>query len=125
VLRAFGVDPDDELRALAEPALQLAGDALAAGSDGTRTAGEVVHLAAELVRAGAVLLWSRSAGGTLELVGSHGLAEPPPELAAARELAERSLLEPTPLRAVVDDRLPAGLEVAAALPLGQPPVGVL
>src|SRR5439155_774133 len=46
VLRAYGVGGAGELPSIAIPALELAGEALAAGSDGSRTRDELTRLAA-------------------------------------------------------------------------------
>ena len=125
VLRAFGLDGMRELPSSAAPALELAGDALAAGSDGARTAEQVARLAAEAAGAAVALVWERGPDDELSLAASHGLAEPAPDLLGVRVLAARALVEPQPVNVVRDVLLPRGTTVATALPLGQPPVGVL
>jgi len=123
VLRAFLGDDRRALEGVARPALELAGEALAAALGETQIAPEVVRLAANIVGAPVGLLWEVAEGG-LELAGSHGL-DPEADLGPARELAEAALAEPGPLRAVPAETLPGGCGISTTLPLGQPPVGVL
>jgi serine phosphatase RsbU (regulator of sigma subunit) len=84
---------------------------------------EVVRLAATVVGAPVGLLWELGDGG-LALAASHGL-DPATDLATSRELVERALAEPGPSRAVPAEGLPGGCGSSTALPLGQPPAGVL
>jgi serine phosphatase RsbU (regulator of sigma subunit) len=110
----------------AETVLGLAGEALAAGADESRTAEQVVRLAAEAVGAVSGLLWRRDADLPLELVTSYGpdgMGAPVAEAGAAAERAFRGR------RAVVVEEVagdPVGDAVlSATLQLGQPPVGAL
>ncbi|HEY7208164.1 MAG TPA: SpoIIE family protein phosphatase [Gaiellaceae bacterium] len=108
------------------PALEVAGHALAAGADASRTAVEVVRLATEVVDGSAALLWETVDGnGTLDLAAARGLDNPALEVAALREAAARAASEPGP--PVVDRAagFPADMPVAVTLSLGRPPVAVL
>jgi len=125
VLRAYGVGGAGELPSIAIPALELAGEALAAGSDGSRTRDELTRLAAAVSGAAIALLWERTAGDELVLVSSHGLPEPPPKLGGARVVAARALAGLGPVDVTTDGLLPPETAVSAALPLGRPAVGVL
>ena len=121
VLRVFGSGP----RLAAErsrPALELAGEALAAVGEGN-SASEIVRVAANVAGAPIGLLWERAPGG-LELAGSFGLAGDA-ELGPARDLARQALDESEPLHIVHSERLPGGCTVSTSLPLGQPPTGML
>jgi serine phosphatase RsbU (regulator of sigma subunit) len=125
VLRAYGAGGPGELPSLAVSSLELAGEALAAGSDGSRTRDEVTRLAAAVSGAARALLWERTPGDELVLVSSHGLPEPPPPLDGARVVAARALAGHGPVVVTRDGLLPAETGVSAGLPLGQPVVGVL
>jgi serine phosphatase RsbU (regulator of sigma subunit) len=124
VLRAFARGSGRAVASLARPALELAGEALAAALDESHTAGELVRVAATIVGAAVGLLWERGDDGVLELAASYGL-DATTDLTPARELAMASLEEPGPLRSVVADRLPASCGISTTLPLGQPAVGLL
>jgi len=116
-IRAFGPAADpDESRQL-ETTLGLAGEALAAGADEARTAGELTRFAAEATDAAAALLWRRGEDSGLELVSAVGATE---VAERARSAAERALAVPA---AVAVEEL--GDATSAALQLGQPPVGTL
>jgi serine phosphatase RsbU (regulator of sigma subunit) len=93
VLRAFGAGNPAE--SLARPALELAGEALAAALDEGDQAGEIVRLAAAVSGATAAVLWEQR-GTQLVAVAAHGVP-----------LSEAS---------------PDG---GTTLPLGSPPAGVL
>jgi serine phosphatase RsbU (regulator of sigma subunit) len=123
VLRAFTLDGALADEPLARPALELAGEALAAAIDEADTAGEVVRLAATVVEAPVGIVWQRGEDG-LELAASYGL-DPSASIEVARELATAALEENGPLSAVTADGLPAGCGVSTTLSLGQPPVGLL
>jgi len=103
--------------------LGLAGDALAAGGDVERAARQAVRIAVDAAGARAGALWRRTGGGAPELASAHGLTDELVRRAAA--LAEVSLRERPPPAVLVDDGFPSGLRRVAALPLGQPPAGVL
>jgi len=102
VLRAFGAG--DPTESLARPALELAGEALAAALDEGDQAGEIVRLSAAVAGATAAILWQQR-GAELVAVAAHGV--PLPEAAAAA------------------DALPNGGTVSTTLPLGNPATGVL
>ena len=118
VLRAYGVGGAGELPSIAIPALELAGEALAAGSDGSRTRDELTRLAAAVSGAAIALLWERTAGDELVLVSSHGLPEPPPKLGGARVVAARALAGLGPVDVTTDGLLPpvGGLPPGRSLP---------
>jgi serine phosphatase RsbU (regulator of sigma subunit) len=124
VLRAFAGGAGRPVESLVRPALELAGEALAAALDESHTAGERVRVAATIVGAPVGLLWERGDDGALQLSASHGV-DRATDLTAARELAAASLEEPGPLRSVVADRLPAACGISTTMPLGQPAVGLL
>jgi serine phosphatase RsbU (regulator of sigma subunit) len=115
-IRAFAASAGAEAEHDGESALRLAGDALVAGADESRTAAEVVRFAAEATGAAAALLWRRGEDEELELVAGMGGAAP----AAARAAAEEAL---EGYAAVTVTSV--GHSVSAALQLGQPPVGTL
>src|SRR5437899_2526867 len=102
--------------------LQLAGEALEAGSRPAETAGLVVRLAAAATGARAAVLWSTD-GDALELDAAYALAGDPN--AALKELARRGLDAPAPVsidrRVEVDD----GHFSVATLRLGEPARGAL
>jgi serine phosphatase RsbU (regulator of sigma subunit) len=106
--------------------LSVAGDALAAGADESRTAAEVARLAVEAAGAISGLLWRIEPEQALDLVATYhsdGIGAPVTE---ARAAAERALVA---REAVVVEELEgvAGTEagVSATLQLGQPPLGAL
>jgi serine phosphatase RsbU (regulator of sigma subunit) len=113
--RAFGGDglpaPRDE-RLLA-----LAGDALAAGADESRTATQLARFALDGTAATAALLWSGDTNGKLELVAFAGLDADAQAVqpAAERGLAGRASVAVEPLDGAT----------SAVLQLGQPPIGAL
>jgi serine phosphatase RsbU (regulator of sigma subunit) len=123
VVRMFA-DPAAAELSLARPALELAGEALAASLDDATAGEEIVRVAADLVGARAAILWETAGDGSLGVAASHGLL-PDSELDPARALAERILVEPSPLRVQPADGLPAGCGSSTTIPLGRPPVGVL
>jgi serine phosphatase RsbU (regulator of sigma subunit) len=123
VLRAFGVGESRTAETLVLPALELAGDALAAALGERHSASEVVRVAASVVGAPVGLLWDR-ASGDIELAGSFGL-DPGTDLGPLRELARQAFDEPGPLRAVPSEGLPGGCTVSTSLSLGQAATGML
>ena len=122
-LRAFAAGPHGA-EAFVRPALELAGEALAAALDESNTAVELVRVAATIVGAPVALLWEYGEDDELELTASYGLGDGI-DVVPARELAAAALEERGPVRAVAADRLPAPCGVSTTLPLGQPAVGVL
>jgi serine phosphatase RsbU (regulator of sigma subunit) len=124
VLRAFAGSAGRAIESLARPALELAGEALAAALDESHTADELVRVAATIVGAPVGLLWERGDDGVLQLAASYGL-ERGVDLAPARELASTTLDEPGPVRPVAAEGLPASCGISTTLPLGQPAVGLL
>jgi serine phosphatase RsbU (regulator of sigma subunit) len=121
VLRAFALN--DPVAPLAHPALELAGEALGAALEAGDTAGELARVAANVIGAPVGLIWEYRDVG-FRLTGAFGV-DADADLHAARELAQAALDEPGPVRAVSSERLPDGCAISTALPLGQPPVGLL
>src|ERR671925_281528 len=115
-IRTFGPNGGREPDG-ANGALELAGEALAAGSDELRTAEQVTRLATEATGALGALLWRAAEEDEgLELLGSFGLQAAEPEVARAGEAAGRALAE----------RQPVAVEAGTAtILLGEPPVGAL
>jgi serine phosphatase RsbU (regulator of sigma subunit) len=105
--------------------LELAGDALAAGSDATRTAEQIALLAAEATGAAASIVWRVEDDRSLSLLSSYRLGGAEDALDSAREAARRAVLGPRPVVSDDLDGLPAGASVAATLQLGQPPLGAV
>ena len=115
--RAFGDDHAPESGTAREPLLATVGDALAAGADASRTAGQLVRFAVQGTRATTALLWGSAEGDELELVASAGTQG---DADAARPAAERALAHRSPV--TVEDLEDA---TSAVLQLGQPPIGAL
>jgi serine phosphatase RsbU (regulator of sigma subunit)/PAS domain-containing protein len=120
VLRAFSVDGDAS--SLVRPALELAGEALAVALHEQDAAAEVVRVAAGVAGASAAILWE-SREGDLVPGASWGF-EAGTDLGTAREVAQRMLGEPGPVRAHAPG-LPEECTVSTTLPLGRPALGVL
>ncbi len=120
VLRAFAAGGDAS--SLARPALELAGEALAAALHERDAAAEVVRLAAAVAGASAAILWQRRDGGLVPT--ASWAVEADAELGPAREIAEATLAEPGPISARAA-RLPQDCEVSTTLQLGRPSLGVL
>ncbi len=123
VLRAFAGSADGAVASIARPALELAGEALAAALHEQDAGSEIVRVAASVAGATVGILWE-SRDGKLVVGGSYGI-DAATDLGAARELAERTLAEPGEVRAHAAEHLPHGCGVSTTLPLGRPPVGVL
>jgi serine phosphatase RsbU (regulator of sigma subunit) len=123
LLRAFGNRDERGVEPLDRPALELAGEALAAALGDTPAAAEVVRVAATVVGAPIGLLWEQ-VDGSLELVGSHGL-DAEADLARVRTLATGALEGADPVTAASVDGLPGGCAVSTVLRLGEPAVGLL
>ncbi len=102
VLRAVGAG--NPTASLARPALELAGEALAAALDEGDQAGEIVRLAATVAGATAAILWEQR-GTELVAIAAHGVALP--ERAAAAE------------------GLQDGGALSTTVPLGNPATAVL
>jgi serine phosphatase RsbU (regulator of sigma subunit) len=121
VLRAFAAGGDAAL--LARPALELAGEALAAALHEQDAAAEVVRLAAGVVGASAAILWEKTGDGLVP--GASWGLDVNGSLDAAREVAKQTLAEPGPVQAHVAEGLPQDCGVSTTLPLGSPTLGVL
>jgi serine phosphatase RsbU (regulator of sigma subunit) len=115
-IRAFGAAAAPDAEPDREAVLRLAGDALVAGADESRTAIEVARFAVEATGAAAALLWRRGEDEELELVAEVGTAPPAEARLAAEEALEGHA-------AVAVARI--GDAASAALQLGQPPIGTL
>ncbi|MBX5474729.1 MAG: SpoIIE family protein phosphatase [Thermoleophilia bacterium] len=122
-LRAFADGGAGTGMSLARPALDLAGEALAAALDEAQASAEIVRLAASLVGAPAAILWRPAEDRALAVAASHGVAEGV-DLEPARALAERALAEAGAAHAPLAEPLP-GRDELTTLPLGRPPLGVL
>jgi serine phosphatase RsbU (regulator of sigma subunit) len=120
ILRAFALHGD--ATSLARPALELAGEALAVALEEEDAATEVVRLAAGVAGASAAILWENREDGMVP-AASWGVDDAA-DLAAAREVAGRTLAEPGPVSAHAAG-LPRDCAVSTTLPLGRPPLGVL
>jgi serine phosphatase RsbU (regulator of sigma subunit) len=124
VLRAFAGAATSVGAELARPALELAGEALAAALDTTHTAAEVARVAATVVGAPVGLLWELRPDGELFAAGRHGVGHDA-GLDRLRDLADAALADAGAVRPVAASDLPGGCGVVVGLPLGQPPVGLL
>ncbi len=123
-IRAFaGHAADGEVDT--EATLGIAGEALAAGADGLRTAEEITRFATEATGALAGLLWRRSAEGVLELVASVGRVSKDQAYQPALAAAERALLGRQAVGIEQVSGLPGQATLSATLQLGQPSVGAL
>jgi serine phosphatase RsbU (regulator of sigma subunit) len=120
-IRAFAGRADDG-EVDAEATLGVAGEALAAGADGLRTAEEITRFATEATGALSGLLWRRGAAGLLELVASVGTVYTDPAL---RPAVERALLGRQAVEVERMGGLPGPATLSATLQLGQPSVGAL
>ena len=118
--RAFGEGAD--LRGSPPDPLELAGDALAAGSDEVRTADQVAALAGEATGAQACLLWRYETEGPVmvALWGPTVTAAP----VVAHDALRRARASTDPISSErLEGRLGGGS--LATLQLGQPPLGAL
>jgi serine phosphatase RsbU (regulator of sigma subunit) len=118
--RAFGEGAD--LRGPPPDPLELAGDALAAGSDEARTADQVAALAGEATGAQACLLWRYETEGPVmvALWGPTVTAAP----VVAHDALRRARASTDPIASErLEGRLGGGS--LATLQLGQPPLGAL
>jgi serine phosphatase RsbU (regulator of sigma subunit) len=116
---ASDVDGRQSAAAGLDNLLRVAGDALAAGSDASRTAEQVATLAAEATGARSCLLWRAGPAGSPRVEAVYGL-ELGEDAAAAANMAAEALAG---VERLVVEPFPGGL--AAALQLGEPPLGVL
>jgi serine phosphatase RsbU (regulator of sigma subunit) len=123
VLRAFANAEARAPEPLDRPALELAGEALAAALGDAPVAGEVVRVAASVVGAPVALLWEQ-VDGRIELAGSHGL-DAELDLAPLRQLAEHAHDAAEPVTAASVEGLPGGCTVSTVLRLGEPAVALL
>ncbi len=110
----------------AHATLGVAGEALAAGADESRTAEQLTRIAAETTGAVAALLWHTEPGRPLELIASTGLDDVSGAVSAARAAAETAIAGHSGVVVAELEGGPAGAaSVAATLQLGQPQVGAL
>jgi GAF domain-containing protein len=104
--------------------LELAGDALAAGSDETRAADQVAALAAEATGALACLVWRyEEREPVLAALSGPGSTSAPAVALDAARLAHASQKPVSVQR--LQQGLPGGGAALATLQLGQPPLGAL
>ncbi|MBA2536367.1 MAG: SpoIIE family protein phosphatase [Actinobacteria bacterium] len=102
--------------------LELAGDALAAGSDEVEAAEEIVRLACDATGASRSLLWRIEAEGRASFLAAHGFDGDPPDLDVAAEAVGRAVEHRGDGGGAGD--APA-VETARTVLLGEPPVGAL
>jgi serine phosphatase RsbU (regulator of sigma subunit) len=125
-IRAFGGNGAGAHARDPRAILGVAGEALAAGADESRTAEQLTRIAAEATGAVAALLWRTEPGRPLEFVASTGLDEVSGIVSAARAAAEAAVAGHSGVAVSKLDGGPAeDASVAATLQLGQPQVGAL
>jgi serine phosphatase RsbU (regulator of sigma subunit) len=117
--RAFG--DGNGVQSAAPELLEVAGDALAAGSDEARAAEQVAALAAEATRAEACLVW-RYDGDAPVLAARAGLAAATPP-SAALDAVRRARTTAGPV--VIEPLGDGDGQALATLQLGEPPIGAL
>jgi serine phosphatase RsbU (regulator of sigma subunit) len=122
-IRAFRGDGEGAADGV-DTVLSLAGDALAAGADDSRTADQVVRLAADATGALASLLWSRESEDRLEVAASIG-AIGDGRLESARTAVERALSSRQAVFLESVAGLPGTATRSATVQLGEPPIGAL
>ena len=103
--------------------LELAGEALAAGSDPRRAGQQAIRIATEATGARGGVLWRIDPTGGAELDVSFG--EVTPALSRAAAIVAETLDAWRPVTVERDRLLPPPLAHAATLPLGQPPFAAL
>jgi serine phosphatase RsbU (regulator of sigma subunit) len=103
--------------------LELAGEALAAGSDPQRAARQTVRVAVETTNARGGVLWTCDGEARPELVASLGTVEAGLDRAAA--LVHDAIDTWRPAAVEHDAALPPGASHVATLTLGQPPFAAL
>jgi serine phosphatase RsbU (regulator of sigma subunit) len=103
--------------------LELAGEALAAGSDPERAARQAVRIAVETTGARGGVLWSCGGDARPELVASLGTVEAALDRAAS--LVRDAVDTWRPATVEHDPALPEGASHVATLTLGQPPFAAL
>ncbi|MGB2875156.1 MAG: SpoIIE family protein phosphatase [Gaiellaceae bacterium] len=118
--RAF---PETDAKRTAPDPLELAGDALAAGSDEARAADQVAALAAEATGAQVCLVWRYDEDGTPVLAALAGPAAAAPPSGDEAVRRGRAAHEPVVVEPL-DDKQPDG-PALATLQLGEPPLGAL
>lgn len=108
----------------ARVSLDLIADALAAGSEESEVADQVVRVAIDATGAAGAILWRVEPEGLPSFLAAHGF-EDLPDLRATSELVQRAVEE----RGVAAPSFPADAPDPAPgttiLPLGEPPVGAL
>jgi serine phosphatase RsbU (regulator of sigma subunit) len=122
VIRAFRNGTADR-HADMDMVLALAGEALAAGADDSRTADQVVRVAAQATGAVACLLWVRGPEQTMQLEAATG-AIGDSFLESARAAAEEGFSGRSAVSVEGVHDVP-GAAWSATLQLGQPPIGAL
>ncbi|MFL5964136.1 MAG: SpoIIE family protein phosphatase [Gaiellaceae bacterium] len=103
--------------------LELAGDALAAGSDAHRAAQQTVRVAVETTGARGGALWHVAGERPQELIASLGPVEA--GLDRAAELVGEAVESWSPTTVEHDPALPGRATYVTTLPLGQPPFAAL
>jgi serine phosphatase RsbU (regulator of sigma subunit)/uncharacterized protein YigA (DUF484 family) len=103
--------------------LELAGEALAAGSDPQRAGRQAVRIAVETTNARGGVLWTCDGDARPELVASVGAVEPGLDRAAS--LVRDAVETWRPAAVEHDPALPPGASYVATITLGQPPFAAL
>ena len=105
--------------------LELIGDALAAGSDESEAAEQVVRLATEATGAARALLWRIEPEGAPSFLAAHGFDELP-HLPSTAEEVQRAVEERGGASGwVTTNGASGGGTSVSILPLGEPPAGAL
>jgi serine phosphatase RsbU (regulator of sigma subunit) len=118
-IRTFDVTRDGGPRPTADDMLELAGEALGAGSE-TATEAQVARVAVQATGAAACFLWGRDSRGAVRFVAGQGPTDPA-AVERTLPLAEAAL---SAARGSGVERV-AGAGTVATFPLGQPPRYVL
>jgi len=108
----------------ARVAFEQVADALAAGSEESETADQVVRIAVDATGAAGAILWRVEPEGLPSFLAAHGFDDLP-DLRATSELVQRAVEERGGPAGTSVANGGAPLADATILPLGEPPVGAL
>ena len=109
----------------ARVSLELIADALAAGSEESEAADQVVRVALEATGAAGVILWRVESEGLPSFLAAHGFDDLP-DLRATSELVQGAVAgRGSPASTAVAEGSGVVADGTAILPLGEPPVGAL
>jgi serine phosphatase RsbU (regulator of sigma subunit) len=106
-------------------ALELLGDALAAGTDETETAEHIARLAAEATGAAGATLWRAETDAPPSFLAQYGFDDALPDLSAVAEVVARAVSERRTAAVAENGTAQGWTGAMATLPLGEPPVGAL